>query len=65
MNQNRYIDTMDTNFRLHVVFYRTPLGNEPVREWLKQLSHAEKKIIGEDIKTVGHTSKPGRHDTPS
>ena len=56
---------MDTNFRLHVVFYRTPLGNEPVREWLKQLSHAEKKIIGEDIKTVGHTSKPGRHDTPS
>lgn len=43
---------MDTNFRLHVVFYRTPLGNEPVREWLKQLSHAEKKIIGEDIKTV-------------
>ena len=38
--------------RLRVVFYRTDTGREPVREWLKELSLEEKKIIGEDIKTV-------------
>lgn len=43
---------MDKNARLHVVFYRTPGGREPVREWLKELSRPDKKIIGEDIKTV-------------
>jgi phage-related protein len=37
---------------LHVVFYRTESGNEPVREWMKELSKDEKKRIGEDIKTV-------------
>jgi len=43
---------MSNGFRLKVVFYRTELGNEPVREWLKNLTREEKKIIGEDIKTV-------------
>jgi phage-related protein len=38
--------------RLHVIFYRTELGNEPVREWLRSLPRTEKKVIGEDIKTV-------------
>ncbi|MGE4350207.1 MAG: type II toxin-antitoxin system RelE/ParE family toxin [Candidatus Berkiella sp.] len=33
-------------------FYQTSKGNEPVREWLQALSRDEKKIIGEDIKTV-------------
>lgn len=28
------------------------MGNEPVREWLKNLTREEKKIISEDIKTV-------------
>ncbi len=37
---------------LTVQFYRTTQGNEPVREWLKQLPHSERKAIGEDIKTV-------------
>ncbi|WP_118180191.1 type II toxin-antitoxin system RelE/ParE family toxin [Paraburkholderia phosphatilytica] len=37
---------------LHVRFFRTERGNEPVREWLKHLEMAEKKAIGEDIKTV-------------
>ncbi|MEI6219320.1 MAG: type II toxin-antitoxin system RelE/ParE family toxin [bacterium] len=37
---------------LRVVFYRTDYGNEPVREWLKALPQEERKIIGEDIKTV-------------
>ena len=33
-------------------FFKTETGNEPVREWLLSLSQDEKKIIGEDIKTV-------------
>jgi len=43
---------MNKSYHLNVVFYRTHLGNEPVREWLKKLTREEKKIIGEDIKTV-------------
>ena len=38
--------------RLKVVFYKSPSGNDPVRDWLKSLSSEDKKIIGEDIKTV-------------
>ena len=30
-------------FRLKVVFYKTGSGNEPVREWLQDLTRAEKK----------------------
>jgi phage-related protein len=37
---------------LDIYFYKTEQGNEPVREWLKQLSATDKKRIGEDIKTV-------------
>jgi phage-related protein len=39
-------------WRLNVAFFRTGSGNEPVREWLRDLPRSEKKIIGEDIKTV-------------
>ena len=38
--------------RLPAVFYRLPSGREPVREWLKGLNDADRKIIGEDIKDV-------------
>ena len=38
--------------KLNVVFFRSGSGSEPVREWLKSLSAAHKKAIGEDIKTV-------------
>ena len=38
--------------KLHVVFFRTASGNEPVRRWLKSLPRTHKKSIGEDIKTV-------------
>ena len=30
----------------------TDAGSEPVREWLKSLPAIERKVIGEDIKTV-------------
>jgi len=37
---------------LLVRFFKTPAGNEPVRDWLKLRTPEEKKAIGEDIKTV-------------
>ena len=42
----------DEGIRLKVVFYKTGKGSEPVREWLKSLPVVDKRIIGEDIKTV-------------
>ena len=38
--------------RLPARFYCTLSGHEPVREWLKKLPVADRKIIGEDIKDV-------------
>lgn len=43
---------MNNEPRLKVVFYKSPGGNEPVRDWLKDLPFRDKKAIGEDIKTV-------------
>ncbi len=38
---------------LQIVFFKTENGKEPVREWLKDsLSISERKIIGNDLKTV-------------
>lgn len=38
--------------RIFVHFYQTETGKEPVREWLLELSEAERKIIGTDLKTA-------------
>ena len=38
--------------KLHVRFFATDSGTEPVREWLLSLTPKERKTIGEDIKTV-------------
>ena len=38
--------------RLPATFYQLSSGREPVREWLKDLAVADRKIIGEDIKDV-------------
>ncbi len=35
-----------------VVFFKETTGSEPVRKWLKSLSKENRKIIGNDIKTV-------------
>jgi len=43
---------MKTERPLQVVFFKTEAGNEPVRDWLKELAKEERKIIGEDVKTV-------------
>jgi phage-related protein len=37
---------------LSVRFFITDAGSEPVRQWLKSLPAIERKVIGEDIKTV-------------
>ncbi len=34
------------------VFFRTNMGREPVREWLKKLDKNDRKAIGEDIKLL-------------
>ena len=38
-----------------VTFYKTSLGNEPVRDWLKHKTPEEKKAIGEEIKAVEYS----------
>ena len=38
--------------RIPAVFYRTQSGVEPVRTWLKSLTAAERRNIGEDIAYV-------------
>jgi phage-related protein len=43
---------VENYFRLKVIFYKTGTGNEPVKEWLQSLTRAEKKTIGEAIKTI-------------
>ena len=37
---------------LNTSFFRSDSGNEPVREWLKTLPAADRRNMGEDIKTV-------------
>ena len=37
---------------LAVAFFATASGNEPVREWLRSLPREERRILGEDIKSV-------------
>ena len=43
---------MSNDPRMRVIFYRTMAGNEPVREWLKAQPSADRKIIGDDLKTA-------------
>lgn len=38
--------------RLPAFFYELPSGRSPVREWLRSLDAADRKIVGEDIKDV-------------
>ena len=45
---------------LKVVFFKTDTGNEPVREWLKELSRDDCKVIGTDILTVQYAWPVGK-----
>ena len=44
--------TLHSALKIQVFFYRSSLGNEPVRDWLKSLGLEERKTIGEEIKLV-------------
>jgi len=44
--------TGDRLTEIPVVFYRTAAGAEPVREWLRNLSAEDRRIIGTDLATV-------------
>lgn len=46
------MDGADDVEPLVVKFFCTDNGNEPVREWLKDLQKEERYLIGVDIKTV-------------
>jgi phage-related protein len=35
--------------KIPLIFCRTGAGNEPVREWLKELPEAERQAIGKDL----------------
>jgi phage-related protein len=43
-------DTLPTSYT--VQFFRTPAGNEPARDWLRNRSPADRRAIGEDLKVV-------------
>ena len=43
---------LDRKQPLEVYFYKTNLGNEPVRTWLRELPKEDMRSIGYDIKTV-------------
>ena len=38
--------------RIHASFYMTAAGSEPVREWLRNIPVADRRIVGADIATV-------------
>jgi phage-related protein len=41
-----------TDKRIQASFYKSKIGREPVRDWLKSLDREERKLVGADIKTV-------------
>ncbi len=43
---------MNRSDRIPVVFYRTGGGAEPVRDWLRELPPADRKVIGTDLMRV-------------
>ena len=45
---------------LNVVFFKTDTGNESVREWLKDLTKEDCKVIGTDILTVQYAWPVGK-----
>ena len=45
---------------LKVVFFKTDTGTEPVRDWLKDLSKEDCKVIGTDILTVQYAWPVGK-----
>lgn len=53
-SQNFHVSLMAGSVEvvLSVYFFQTEAGNEPVRQWLKELDASDRKAIGEDVKAV-------------
>jgi hypothetical protein len=39
----------DPSHKIPLIFFRAHPGKEPVREWLKELPEAERRVIGRDL----------------
>src|SRR3954465_5326209 len=50
----------DVERKLEAVFFRTESGAEPVRNWLRTLTKAERKAIGDDVLKVQYCWPIGR-----
>ena len=46
------MSTIPPEKRLPAAFFENVAGNIPVREWLLSLSDADRKVIGDDIRTA-------------
>lgn len=44
--------TRKQHFEIPVIFYRTSVGGEPVREWLRSLPTDDRRTIGFDLATL-------------
>jgi phage-related protein len=42
----------DSFKKIPAAFFKTEFGNEPVREWLKEMTLDDRRLIGTDIRTV-------------
>lgn len=38
-----------TGVKIPLVFFSTKAGNEPVRDWLKVLPEADRRVVGQDL----------------
>lgn len=47
-----HLNLMSDSKKFPAIFYKTDLGNEPVREWLRSLNKKDRTFIGTDIRTV-------------
>lgn len=51
--QKWYISCLEIQVKkVPAVFYKSRVGNEPVRDWLKSLAKEDRRAIGADIQTV-------------
>jgi phage-related protein len=51
--RNKYTLPMNAlSKKISVLFFKNDNGKEPVRDWLLCLPEANRKIVGEDVKTV-------------
>ena len=40
------------NVKIRLIFFATDAGNEPVRDWLKELPEPDRRVVGQDLMRV-------------